>query len=116
MCYDDFCNRCNPCNSCGGCSSNNTNRAYYLIGPRGPQGPQGEQGETGATGPQGEQGEKGEAGVTPVIGVAKDTDGVYYWTLNGSWLVDESGSKIPTTGKDGDDGDQVCKRGKCVED
>ena len=66
----------------------------------------GEKGETGAVGPQGPQGEQGEAGVTPVIGVAKDTDGLYYWTLNGSWLVDESGNKIPTTGKDGTDGSQ----------
>ena len=54
----------------------------------------------------GRDGEKGEAGVTPVVGVAKDTDGLYYWTLNGSWLVDESGNKIPTTGKDGADGSQ----------
>ena len=69
----------------------------------------GEKGDTGAVGPQGpqgEQGEQGEAGATPVIGVAKDTDGIYYWTLNGSWLVDESGNKIPTTGKDGADGSQ----------
>ena len=69
----------------------------------------GEKGDTGAVGPQGpqgEQGEKGEAGATPVIGVAKDTDGLYYWTLNGDWLVDESGNKIPTTGKDGADGSQ----------
>ena len=71
-------------------------------------GKDGEKGDTGAVGPQGpqgEQGEKGEAGATPVIGVAKDTDGVYYWTLNGSWLVDESGNKIPTTGKDGAQGE-----------
>ena len=78
-------------------------------GEQGDKGETGDKGDTGAVGPQGpqgEQGEKGEAGVTPVIGVAKDTDGVYYWTLNGSWLVDESGNKIPTTGKDGADGSQ----------
>ena len=72
----------------------------------GRDGDKGDTGAVGPQGPQGEQGEQGEAGVTPVIGVAKDTDGVYYWTLNGSWLVDESGNKIPTTGKDGTDGSQ----------
>ena len=66
-------------------------------------------GKDGAKGEQGEKGDKGdtgEAGATPVIGVAKDTDGVYYWTLNGNWLVDVTGNKIPTTGKDGADGVQ----------
>ena len=48
----------------------------------------------------------GKGGKTPVIGVAKDTDGVYYWTVDGSWLVDETGAKIPTTGKDGAQGEQ----------
>lgn len=46
-------------------------------------------------------GEDGTDGQTPVIGVRQDTDGVYYWTLNGEWLLDDSGNKIPTTGKDG---------------
>ena len=77
-------------------------------GEQGDKGETGDKGDTGAVGPQGpqgEQGEKGEAGETPMIGVAKDTDGVYYWTLNGGWLVDESGNKIPTTGKDGAQGE-----------
>ena len=63
-------------------------------------------GKDGAKGEQGDKGDTGEAGATPVVGVAKDTDGVYYWTLNGSWLVDESDNKIPTTGKDGAQGPQ----------
>jgi hypothetical protein len=25
----------------------------------------------------------------PIIGVKKDTDGIYYWTLDGEWLTDE---------------------------
>ena len=66
----------------------------------------GKDGAKGEQGEKGEQGDKGEAGATPVIGVAKDTDGVYYWTLNGNWLVDVTGNKIPTTGKDGADGVQ----------
>jgi len=72
----------------------------------GKDGAKGEQGDKGQTGDKGDKGDTGEAGATPVVGVAKDTDGVYYWTLNGSWLVDESGHKIPTTGKDGAQGPQ----------
>ena len=66
----------------------------------------GKDGAKGEQGEKGEQGDKGDAGATPIIGVAKDTDGVYYWTLNGNWLVDVTGNKIPTTGKDGADGVQ----------
>ena len=75
-------------------------------GEQGEKGEQGDKGETGEKGDKGDKGDTGEAGTTPVIGVAKDTDGVYYWTLNGNWLVDEAGNKIPTTGKDGADGVQ----------
>lgn len=45
----------------------------------------------------------GEKGATPVIGVKKDSDGEYYWTVDGSWLLND-GKKIPTTGEDGSDG------------
>lgn len=44
------------------------------------------------------------SGHTPVIGVKRDTDGVYYWTLDGSWLTDERGDKIKAEGRDGQDG------------
>lgn len=57
-------------------------------------------------GKDGKDGAPGVDDMTPIIGVAKDTDGVYYWTVNGSWLVDEAGAKIPTTGKDGANGSQ----------
>lgn len=40
----------------------------------------------------------------PVIGVKNDTDGIYYWTLNGEWLTDTAGSKIKAEGTDGKDG------------
>lgn len=40
----------------------------------------------------------------PVIGVKKDTDNVYYWTLNGEWLLDDEGNKIKAEGKDGSNG------------
>ena len=31
----------------------------------------------------------------PQIGATKDTDGVYYWTLGGEWLLDAKGNKVP---------------------
>ena len=51
----------------------------------------------------GKDGQPGAAGVSPVIGVKKGADGVYYWTLNGEWLLDNSRKKIPTTGPEGQD-------------
>lgn len=40
----------------------------------------------------------------PTIGVKQDTDGIYYWTLDGEWLLDENGNKIKAQGTDGKDG------------
>ncbi|MDO4191126.1 MAG: PL29 family lyase N-terminal domain-containing protein [Bacteroidales bacterium] len=51
----------------------------------------------------GENGADG-AGSTPQIGAAMDTDGVYYWTVNGEWLLDADGNKIRVTGRDGQNG------------
>ena len=34
----------------------------------------------------------------------KDTDGIYYWTLDGEWLTDEKGNKVKAQGTDGKDG------------
>jgi hypothetical protein len=48
-------------------------------------------------------GEDGSA-TAPIIGVAQDTDGVYYWTLNSEWLLDDNGNKLPVSGKDGQNG------------
>lgn len=56
-------------------------------------------------GERGEQGEKGEDGTTPVISMKLDTDGKYYWTVNGEWLLD-NGNKMPVTGEKGDKGDK----------
>ena len=44
------------------------------------------------------------SGDAPIIGVKKDTDGIYYWTLNGEWLTDDAGDKIKAEGTDGKDG------------
>ncbi len=49
-------------------------------------------------------GEDGKDGSTPIIGVKQDTDNIYYWTLNGEWLLDANGNKIKAQGTDGKDG------------
>ena len=55
-------------------------------------------------GKDGQNGADGKDGITPVIGIAQDTDGVYYWTLNGEWLLDDNGNKLSVSGKDGQNG------------
>ncbi len=56
-------------------------------------------------GKDGIDGKDGADGATPVIGVLQDTDGTYYWTLNGEFLTDGNGNKVPVTGAKGDKGD-----------
>lgn len=44
----------------------------------------------------------GRDGVSaPTVGVKQDTDGVYYWTLDGEWLTDEDGNRVKASGEDG---------------
>ena len=57
----------------------------------------------------GKDGAKGADGITPIIGVAKDTDGEYYWTVKtgtaaATWMLDANNKKIRTTGDKGVDG------------
>ena len=58
----------------------------------------------GKDGQDGEDGTDGNDGTTPSIGVKQDTNGIYYWTLNGEWLTDDQGEKIKAEGVDGNDG------------
>ena len=58
----------------------------------------------GKDGKDGQNGADGQDGTSPIVGVAKHTDGVYYWTLNGEWLLDENGNKLRVSGEDGKDG------------
>lgn len=37
----------------------------------------------------------GKDGLSPFVGVEKDVDGAYYWTVNAEWLFDAEGKKIP---------------------
>ena len=46
-------------------------------------------------------GTNGIDAVTPVILPVKDTDGNYYWQLNGEWMLDADGNKVRANGKDG---------------
>ena len=67
----------------------------------------GKDGKDGADGKDGVDGTDGKDGVdgnTPMIGVRQDADGVWYWTLNGEWLLDDQGEKVRALGRDGQDG------------
>ncbi len=61
-------------------------------------------GKDGQDGQDGSDGTNGKDRHTPVIGVKQDTDGIYYWTLDGEWLTDDTGAKIKAQGTDGQDG------------
>ncbi|MGM9736859.1 MAG: PL29 family lyase N-terminal domain-containing protein [Candidatus Cryptobacteroides sp.] len=56
----------------------------------------------GKDGSDGKDGADGKDGVTPSIGVAEE-GGVYYWTVNGEFLLN-NGQKVPVTGQNGSDG------------
>lgn len=64
----------------------------------------GRNGTNGADGTDGKDGQDGKNGVTPIISVKKDIDGVYYWTVNGEWLIVD-GNKVKAVGTDGADGE-----------
>lgn len=58
----------------------------------------------GKDGQNGSNGTNGVDGVTPVISVKQDTDGIYYWTVNGEWLLVD-GEKVKASAIDGKNGD-----------
>ncbi len=53
-------------------------------------------GEKGLDGKNGTDGLDGKDGKSPVISIRQDTDGKYYWTLDGEWLL-VNGQKVPAT-------------------
>lgn len=67
-------------------------------------GEDGKDGKDGKDGAKGQDGQDGTDGHTPVIGVKQDTDGIWYWTLDGEWLLDANGQKVKAVGVDGKDG------------
>lgn len=46
----------------------------------------------------------GKDGQAPIVGIRKDVDGKWYWTLDGNWLSDGQGNKLSVSGKDGANG------------
>ena len=60
-------------------------------------------GKDGVDGTNGKDGADGKDGVTPTISVMKDVDGIYYWTINGEWLL-INGEKVRASAIDGADG------------
>lgn len=55
-------------------------------------------------GKNGLNGTNGEDGTTPNISVKQDSDGIYYWTVNGTWLLDSNNKKVKAVGVDGING------------
>lgn len=58
----------------------------------------------GRDGQDGQDGQNGQDGHTPVIGVTQDTDGNWYWTVDGEFLLDGTGNKVRANGIDGQNG------------
>ncbi len=59
-------------------------------------------------GVDGKDGKDGADGIVPTIGVRQDIDGIWYWVMDGKWLLDKDGNKVKasaTDGKDGADGE-----------
>ena len=63
-------------------------------GDQGEQGEQGIQGEPGKDGADGADGSDGKDGYTPQIGLTQQTDGNWYWTLDGELMLDPNGDPI----------------------
>lgn len=57
----------------------------------------GKNGVDGTDGTNGTNGANGADGHTPQISVKLDSDGQYYWTVDGEYLTDAEGKKIPAT-------------------
>lgn len=53
-------------------------------------------GEKGLDGKNGTDGLDGKDGKSPVISISQDSDGKYYWTLDGEWLLVNE-QKVPAT-------------------
>ena len=50
-------------------------------------------------------GENGDSGTPCNLGIGKDEgNGQYYWTVDGQWLLDSNGNRVPASGVKGADG------------
>ncbi len=89
-----------------GCVIFFANGKYVVLrnGKDGADGKDGVDGKDGINGTNGVDGKDGKDGYVPAIAIKKDADGIYYWTCDGAFMLDETGSKVPAQGKDGVDG------------
>ena len=62
-------------------------------------------GQDGKNGQNGKNGKDGQDGYTPIIGVKQALDGIYYWTIDGEWMLDDNGKKVKAEAYDGKDGE-----------
>ena len=68
---------------------------------QGRDGVDGKDGRNGRDGSDGTDGRDGADGTIPVIGVRQYSDGCWYWTLDGEWLLDTQGNMVKAVGSDG---------------
>ena len=52
----------------------------------------------------GKDGSDGKDGHVPAIAVRQGQDGIWYWTIDGEWLLDGNGEKVQASARDGKDG------------
>ena len=64
-------------------------------GQDGADGKDGQDGTDGKDGQNGTDGENGADGKTPEFGPKKDADELYYWAVDGEFVMDAEGKKIP---------------------
>ena len=64
-------------------------------GKDGADGEDGKDGANGTDGTNGTNGADGKDGHSPVLGTKQAEDGAYYWTVDGEWVLDGEGNKIP---------------------
>lgn len=55
----------------------------------------------GKKGEKGDDGHNGRDGHCPLISIRKASDGLWYWTVDGQWMTDGSGERIPVAGQSG---------------
>ena len=53
------------------------------------------------------KGQKGSSGIEHVFGVKRYNDGLYYWTIDGHWLLDSHGNMVRISAMDGQNGDDA---------
>ncbi len=60
---------------------------------------------------------EGKDGYSPQLGVQQDEDGTWCWTLDGAWLTDGDGHRIPAAARNGVDGvDGLTPQLKIIDD